>query len=393
MKKRESIYTDVVHAGEEPEAHFGALSAPVYHAAVFAAPDAAQGAAIHDGERPGYCYSRLGNPTQAALEAAMCRLEGGDAAFAFASGMAAISSTLFSLLKPGDHIVAPESLYASTYLLLDQMLAPLGVAVTYVDALDPSCYAAALRPETKVFYLESPANPTLNLIDLSAVAKIAREHQVTTVMDNTFATPFNQRPLELGIDAVVHSATKYLGGHADLIAGVLVGSEALARRVRWHTNKILGAVIAPQTAWLVLRGIKTLALRMERHNANALAVAQFLAEHPKVKAVHYPGLPSHPQHALAKRQMRGFGGMIAFDVESVEAGRRLVNNLKLCSLCVSLGDVATLIQHSASMTHASVPRERRLQVGVTDGLIRLSVGIEDAQDIIADLDQGLEHLS
>ncbi len=384
------IYTTAVHAGEDPEAHLGALSVPVYHASVFAFPDAEQGAAIHEGEQAGYFYGRIGNPTQAALEAALCELEGGAAALAFASGMAAVSTTLFTLLNAGDHIIAPESLYATTNALLTQMLVPLGIKVTYVDATNPQSYVDALRPETKVLYLESPANPTMKLVDIEAVVAVARKYNLTTVMDNTFATPYNQRPLTHGVNVVVHSATKYLGGHGDLTAGVMIGSEEVVRRARWHTNKILGGVIAPQTAWLVQRGIKTLALRMERHNENALAVAEFLAGHPKVRAVHYPGLPAHPQHELACRQMRAFGGMLAFDVGGVEEGRRLVNNVKLCALAVSLGDVATLIQHSASMTHASVPRERRLAVGISDGLLRLSVGIERAEDIITDLDRALD---
>ena len=279
-----------------------------------------------------------------------------------------------------------------TNALLDQLLTPLGVTVTYVDAADAASYASALQPKTKVLYLESPANPTLKLTDIAAVVSIARSHGMTTVMDNTFATPYNQRPLEHGVDVVVHSATKYLGGHGDLTAGLIVGKAEIIRRARWHTNKMLGGVIAPETAWLVIRGIKTLALRMERHNANAKEIAEFLESHPKVHAVHYPGLSSHPQHALASRQMSGFGGMLAFDVGGVEEGRRLVNRVKLCTLAVSLGDVATIIQHSASMTHASVPRERRLRVGITDGLLRLSVGIEQAADIRRDLEQALSEV-
>jgi methionine-gamma-lyase len=306
--------------------------------------------------------------------------------------MAAISTTLFSLLKTGDHIVAPESLYATTNALLVQMLEPFGVSVTYVDAAEPLNYRRAIHSETRVLYLESPANPTLKLVDIKALVEIAKKKNLVTVMDNTFATPFNQRPLDFGVDGVIHSATKYLGGHGDLMAGALIASNEIVEKARWHTNKILGGVIAPHTAWLVLRGIKTLALRMERHNENGLKVAEFLAAHPKVRAVHYPGLPEHPQHELAKKQMNGFGGMIAFDVGGVEEGRRLVNNVKLCALAVSLGDVATLIQHSALMTHASVPRERRLAVGITDGLLRLSVGIERAEDLIADLNAALSYV-
>lgn len=385
----DQLYTTVVHAGEDRQAHFGALSVPIYTASVFAFPDAEQGAAIHEGEQSGYFYGRVGNPTQTALEAVMCELEGGEAALALASGMAAVTTTLLTLLRPGDHLVVPEALYATTNRLLEHVLQPFGIAVTYIDATNPANYAEAVRPETKLLYLESPANPTMKLVDISAVVAIAKERGLTTVMDNTFASPFNQRPLLYGVDVVVHSATKYLGGHSDLTAGVLIGSEGFVQRARWQTNDILGAVIAPQAAWLVLRGIKTLALRMERHNANALAVATFLTKHPKVQAVHYPGLLSHPHHELARRQMCGFGGMLAFDVGGVEEGRRLVNGLRLCTLAVSLGDVATLIQHSASMTHASISRERRLAVGITDGLLRLSVGIERVEDIINDLDDAL----
>ncbi len=384
------IYTKVVHAGEDPVNNQGSLSTPVYNSALFTFPNAEQGAAIHEGDAPGYFYGRLGNPTQAALEKALCDLEGGPAALSFASGMAAISTILFTLLNTGDHIIAPQSLYANTNVFLDKMLKPRGIDVTYVDAVNPANYAVAIKKETRVLFLESPANPTMKLTDIPAVVKIARDNNITTVIDNTFATPYNQRPLGLGVDIVVHSATKYLGGHGDLLAGAIIGPEEIVHRTRWSTNKILGGIISPQTAWLLLRGIKTLALRMERHNKNALAVAKFLEGHPKVKEVFYPGLLSHQQYDLAKRQMSGFSGMIAFDVGGIEQGRSLVNNLKLCSLAVSLGDVATLIQHSATMTHASVSPERRRAIGIADGLIRLSVGVERAQDIIEDLDRGLD---
>ena len=387
-----AIFTTAVHAGENPKAYGGALSVPIYQTAVFAFPNTEEGSAIHEGKMPGYFYGRMGNPTQAALEGAMCELEKGEAALAFSSGMAAISTTLLTLLKPGDHIVVPESLYATTDALLTEMLVPFGIDVARVDATDPTRFAEAIRPQTRVFYLESPANPTMKLMDVPSIVAIARSHKITTVMDNTFATPFNQRPLLHGVDIVVHSATKYLSGHGDLIGGLMVGSQEIVHRAHWHTNKILGGVIAPQTAWLVLRGLKTLALRMQRHNDNALLIAKFLQDHPKVQAVHYPGLPSHPQHDLARRQMQGFGGMLAFDVGGVQEGARLVNSLKLCSLAVSLGDVATLVQHSASMTHASIPREQRLTVGITDGLLRLSAGIERAEDIIADLEAALRNV-
>lgn len=385
----DTVYTTVVHAGEHPQNHLGALSTPVYHSAVYIFPDAEQGAAIHEGNVPGFYYGRTHNPTQSALEDAMCKLEGAEAALAVSSGMAAVTTALLSVLKAGDHVIAPSAMYASTTVFLDQILEPFGVAVTFVDASNLKQIAKAVRPNTRVIYLETPANPTLTLVDIAGVVAIARKYDIITILDNTFATPFNQRPIDLGIDLVVHSATKYLGGHSDLIAGVVVGRADRIHHARYKVNKVFGGVISPETAWLVLRGIKTLALRMERHNANGMAVAQFLAEHPKVQHVYYPGLRSHPQHQLARRQMRGFGGMIAFDLGNVDKGQRFVNALQLCSLAVSLGDVATLIQHSASMTHAGMPRDQRLEAGISDGLLRLSVGIERAEDIIADLDQAL----
>ena len=389
---KKSMFTQAVHAGDDHSAHYGALSVPIYPASVFAFADADEASAIHNEEKPGYYYGRLGNPTQTALEAAMAELENGEAALALASGMAAISGVILSLVKSGDHIVAPASGYPTTQNLL-RHIERFGIETTFVDGSDVEAYGAAVRPNTRLFWIESPSNPLLFVTDIAAVAAIAKENGVITVADNTFATPFNQRPLEFGADAVVHSATKYLGGHSDLSAGVIVGSGKIIDTVKKAANKFYGGNIAPQVAWLVLRGIKTLALRMERHNANAFAVANMLSQHSKVKAVFYPGLASHPGHEIAAKQMSpGFGGMIAFDVGTVEAGKTLCNNVKLCTLATSLGGVETILQHSASMTHAAVPREERERAGVTDGLIRLSVGIEDATDLKADLDQALGKL-
>ncbi len=388
MKNSKSFHSLAVHAGGNLSKHQGAISTPIFNASTFAFPDAEKGSAIHEGEIPGYFYSRINNPTQEVLESAMAELESGEAAIAFSSGMAAISGALLTYLKPGDHLVAPESIYASTSGLLEY-LTSLGMEVTLVDATNSENYKQAIQDNTKVFYLESPANPTLKLCDIRGVSSIANKARINTLLDNTFATPYNQTPIEFGVDAVVHSMTKYIGGHADILGGVLIGSKGLVEKCRWSINKLFGGVPSPLTCWLALRGIKTLALRMEKHNSNALAIAEFLESHPKVKKVHYPGLTSHPQHELAKKQMRGFGGMIAFEVGGVREGRQLVNNVKLCTLAVSLGDVSTLIQHSASMTHASVPKELRTRAGITDGLIRLSVGIEDADDIIEDLDRAL----
>lgn len=388
----DSIFTTSVHAGEDLTQHFGAVSTPMYSSSIFAFTDADSGAAIHNYEQPGYFYSRLANPTTDALERTLCELENGESALAFASGMAAISAAILTLIQSGDHVVAPKSIYVNTGQLLEELQRKYGVDVTFVDAANAENYAEAVRPNTKILYLETPANPTLTVTDIAAVVEIARKNEIKTVIDNTFATPFNQQPLTLGVDVVAHSATKYLGGHSDLTAGALIGKKEIIEKIRKQAALLLGGNIAPQVAWLVLRGIKTLALRMERHNSNAFATANMLSENSKVEAVYYPGLPSHPQYEIAKRQMRGFGGMIAFDVGSFKAGKSLMNNLQLCTLATSLGGVETIIQHSASMTNAKTPREQRLKAGITDGLIRLSVGIERAEDIMADLENALKKI-
>ena len=389
---KKSFDTLAVHAGEDTEAHFGSVSVPIYNASVFAFSDADSASAIHNHEKEGWFYGRLGNPTQDALERAMCELECGESALAFASGMAAVTASLLTVLKSGDHVVAPQSHYSTTGSFLEYLSESFNILTTYVDQTRAENYRNAIQENTKIFYLETPSNPTLKISDLAEIAKIGQENGITTICDNTFATPFNQLPLTLGIDAVLHSATKYLGGHSDLTAGIIVGKKEFIEKARLKTTKLFGGNIAPQTAWLVLRGIKTLALRMERHNENAQKIAGFLAEHPKVLQTNYPGLASHQNHETAKKQMRGFGGMISFDVGSVKAGKSLLNNVKLCTLATSLGSVETIIQHSASMTHSGVLREQRLKAGITDGLIRLSVGIENADDLIADLDQALQHI-
>ncbi|MEQ1642899.1 MAG: PLP-dependent aspartate aminotransferase family protein [Pyrinomonadaceae bacterium] len=390
MSKR-SLFTKSVHAGDEHSSHFGALSVPIYPASTFAFSDADEGAAIHNEEKDGYYYGRLGNPTQRALEAAVSELENGEQALALASGMAALSAAVFTLVKVGEHIVAPQSMYSTAINFFHHIGDRFGIETTFVDATDAENYRAAIQPNTRIFWIETPTNPLVLITDIESVVRIAREHSIKTVADNTFATPFNQRPLELGVDAVIHSATKYLGGHSDLTAGVLVGSGEVVEAARQGANKFYGGNIAPQVAWLVIRGIKTLALRMERHNSNAFAIANMLGDHPKVEAVFYPGLESHQNHEIAKRQMPGgFGGMIGFDLGTVERGKAFANAIKLCTLATSLGGVETILQHSASMTHATIPREDRLKAGITDGLIRLSVGIEDVNDLIEDLNQALD---
>ncbi len=307
--------------------------------------------------------------------------------------MAAVSAAVLTLVKTGEHIVAPQSMYATTTNFLHHVKEHFGIETTFVDATDAENYRRALRRNTRLFWIETPTNPLVLITDIEAVAAIARDNGIATVADNTFATPYNQRPLELGVDVVVHSATKYLGGHSDLTAGVITGGRDIIEAARHGANKFYGGNIAPQVAWLVLRGIKTLALRMERHNSNAMMIANMLGDHPKVETVFYPGIESHPNHEIAKRQMPGgYGGMIGFDLGSVEAGKRFANSVRLCTLATSLGGVETILQHSASMTHAPIPREDRLKAGITDGLIRLSVGVEDAGDLIADLTQALDQI-
>jgi methionine-gamma-lyase len=386
-----SLNTLAVHAGDDLAAHFGAMSVPIYPASVYAFPDADEGAAIHNEEKEGYYYGRLGNPTQRALEAAMTELENGEQALALASGMAAVSAAVLTVLKTGDHLVAPQSMYSTATNLFHHIKERFGIETTFVDATDAENYRQAVRPNTRLFWIETPTNPLVLISDIEAIAGIARERGVKTVADNTFATPFNQRPLDLGVDAVIHSATKYLGGHSDLTAGVLVGSSEIVEAARHGANKFYGGNIAPQVAWLVLRGIKTLALRMERHNANAFAIANMIGDHPAVKAVYYPGLDSHQNHEIAKRQMLGgYGGMIGLDLGTVEAGKAFANAVRLCTLATSLGGVETILQHSASMTHATLSAEQRAKAGISDGLIRLSVGVEDVDDLIDDLMQALD---
>ncbi len=393
MNDNHNIYTHAVHAGEDRSEHYGAMSVPVYSASIFAFEDADEGAAIHNEEKPGYYYGRLGNPTQQALESALCDLEGAEDCIALASGMAAVSAAMFTLVRSGDHIVAPMLGYSTTMNLLHHIEEKFGIETTFVDAAHAEEYRQAIKPNTKLFWIETPSNPLVRITDIAAVVAIAKEHGIATVADNTFATPFNQRPLDLGVDAVIHSATKYLGGHSDLTAGLLAGKREVVDGARHGASKFFGGNIAPQVAWLVLRGIKTLALRMERHNSNAVAIAEFLASHPKVEKVYYPGLASHQNHEIAARQMTGgYGGMIALDVGSVEAGKTFANNVRLCTLATSLGGVETILQHSASMTHAAISREERLKGGITDGLIRLSVGIEHVDDLIADLDHALNQI-
>jgi cystathionine beta-lyase/cystathionine gamma-synthase len=387
-----SFNTLAVHAGVDASEHFGAVSTPIYPASIFAFEDADEGAAIHNELKPGYYYGRLGNPTTEALERTIAELENGVAALAFASGMAAISASILTFVKPGDEIVAPRSMYATTTKLFAFFEERFDITTTFVDALNAENYAAAATSNTKIFWIETPSNPVVQITDISAVTAAAKAAGILTIADNTFATPYNQRPIELGVDIVAHSATKYLGGHSDLTAGLLISNKERITAIRDTAVRLFGGNIAPQVAWLVMRGIKTLALRMESHNQNASELAAFLATHPKVRAVHYPGLPDHPNHEIAERQMRGFGGMIGLDVGTVEAGKAFVNSLKLATLATSLGGVETIVQHSASMTHAAIPAEVRQAAGISDGLIRVSVGIEDIADLKTDFESALSKI-
>jgi cystathionine gamma-lyase len=376
--------TRVIHGGQHPDPQTGAVMPPIYATSTYVQSS--------PGVHKGYDYSRTRNPTRDALQAAIANLEGGTAGFAFASGMAT-TSTVLELLDSGSHIIAMHDLYGGSYRLFENVRKrSAGHDVSFVDLTDPAALEAAIRPNTRLVWVETPTNPLLKIVDLSAVAGVARKHGLISVCDNTFATPFAQRPLAHGIDIVVHSATKYLNGHSDSIGGVaVVGSNTgLKDRLAYLQNAV-GAVSGPFDCFLILRGIKTLALRMERHCANALAIAQFLEKHPKVERVYYPGLESHPQHALAKRQMfGGYGGIVTAVLRgTIDDARRVLERCQLFSLAESLGGVESLIEHPALMTHASLPPAMRASLGISDGLIRLSVGVEDLNDLIAELRQVL----
>jgi methionine-gamma-lyase len=384
--------TRAIHHGYEPKTAHGSLTPPVYMTSTYAFETVEEGAALLRGEKPGYFYGRTRNPTQALLEARLAELEGGESALALASGMGAISATLWTLLSAGDEVVVDETLYGNTYALVTSGLARFGVNARIVDFTRPDAVQAALTPATKLVYFETPANPNMRVIDIAAVASLAHRAGARVVVDNTFCSPAIQRPLEHGADLVVHSMTKFLGGHGDLLAGALVGPRDVTNQVRMHGLRYLtGATIAPLTAFLVLRGLKTLELRMERHSASALVLARFLEGHPRVRSVAYPGLPGFPAHAVVSRQMSAGGGLLSFELDGgLEAGARFMNALRLVTRAVSLGDAETLVQHPASMTHAQYPPEERRAHGIADGLIRLSVGLENVADIQDDLEQALD---
>lgn len=380
-----------MHGGYEPVKHEDALTPPIFQTSTFVFPNAEAGEARFAGESEGYVYTRLGNPTVTVLEERMAQLEGAEAALAFGSGMAAVSAVLIGLVKSGDHIICSEGLYGCTFGLLTLLRDKFNVQFTLVDTSDVRNIEQALKPETKVLYIETPINPTIKLVDLKAVTNLAKANDLTTVVDNTFSSPYIQRPIEVGCDVVIHSATKYISGHGDVIAGIACGTKELMGEIRMHTLKDIGGVIGPFDAWLLIRGIKTLGIRMEKHSESALKVAQFLEQHKRVKKVYYPGLESFEQHELAQQQMRLPGGILSFDIEGgKKEAQAFLNALEMVQIAVSLGDAESLAQHPATMTHAIVPEEDRLKMGITDSLIRLSVGLEEAEDIMNDLQQALD---
>jgi cystathionine gamma-lyase/cystathionine beta-lyase/cystathionine gamma-lyase/homocysteine desulfhydrase len=376
--------TDAIHAGQPPDPTTGSVSVPVYQTSTY----------VQDGlgRHKGYEYARTKNPTRSALEENLAVLEGGCAAFAFASGMAATHMTMTTCLKAGDHVIVSDNTYGGTYRLFEKILTDFGLEFSYVNADEPACVEEAMRANTRMIFLETPTNPVMKLCDIQAIADLARPRGMHVVVDNTFMTPYFQRPLDLGADIVVHSTTKYLNGHSDSIGGaVIVADSDLATRFGFVQNAA-GAILSPFDSWLTLRGIKTLPVRMKEHDVNGRAVAAYLSEHPKVDRVFYPGLASHPQHELARRQMSGFGGMISFETGTLENARAILENLAVFALAESLGGVESLACHPATMTHASVPEAERRRLGITDGLVRLSVGIEDVADLVADLDGALGRL-
>ncbi len=388
-----STDTKCIHAGQAPDALFGAVAPPIYQTSTFAFESTEQGAARFAGKDSGYIYTRLGNPTIHMLEENVAALEEGAGALATASGMAAVSTLFFALLSSGDHVVCSQTVYGPSRLVLERDFARFGVRSAMVETSDTQAMRDAVTDKTRLIYIETPSNPTLAITDIAEAARIAHEAGALLAVDNTFCSPILQRPIRFGADVVVHSVTKFINGHADVVGGVLVfRSEELMKRVK-PVLGFLGGTMDPHQAWLVLRGVKTLGLRVRAAQENASACARFLAAHPAVASVAYPGLPGHPQADLIARQMAGPGSLISFELKGgIEAGKKLLGSLKLATLAVSLGGVETLIQHPASMTHAGMSRESRLQAGITDGLVRLAVGCEDKEDLLADFKEGLDAL-
>ncbi|MDR2686410.1 MAG: aminotransferase class I/II-fold pyridoxal phosphate-dependent enzyme [Oscillospiraceae bacterium] len=385
-----SIQTVAARVGTEVDRAYRSLGIPIYMSNNFMFEDVEQGARACRSPEEGDCYTRISNPTNNELGKAMARLEGGEAGLAFSTGMAAISTLALTLLKAGDHVLCDDTTYSGTAWLFRELLPKFGVEADFPDFADLGAVRAAMRPNTRLVIYETPCNPTMKVVDIAAVSEIAKGAGAVTMVDSTFATPFITRPIALGADIVMHSSTKYICGHGDAMGGVLVGPRALMEAIHGDGLKNLGGAASPFNSFLMLRGLKTLELRMERHCATAMAVAEYLEGHPGVARVYYPGLPSHPQFEAAKRQMKAFGGLLTFELKGgMEAGAALMNSVKLCALAVSLGEANTLVQHPASMTHWYVPKQAREACGITDGLVRLSTGLENVEELIADLEQGL----
>jgi len=393
MKMEWSIDTKIIREKQIPDPQTGAISQSIVPAVAYAFPDAETAATVVAGETEGVYYGRYGNPTLQTLERKIAALEGGEDALGVASGMAAISTALLAFLKHGDHVIVTKDVYGGTYSFLTSLAPRFGIEFDFVDCTDITSITNAIKPNTKAVYIETPSNPKLTILDIRAISKVCKSYELPVIVDNTFMSPFLQNPLELGADVVVHSATKYINGHGDVLAGFIVGNK---ENIHFMRKKLMGDLGQNLNAWesfLILRGMKTMGLRVEKHCSNAQKVAEFLESHPYIEKVYYPGLTSHPQHELAMKQMKGMGGIVSFEVKgSIAEGKKFINSLKLALISFSLGDPETLVQHPASMTHASIPKKERIKFGITDGLIRLSVGLEDANDIIRDLDQALSGL-
>lgn len=387
------VATQCIHGPNKANDPHGALSAPLYQTSTFAFENAAQGAARFAGEEPGFIYTRLGNPTTQELEEKVAQLESCEAAAATATGMGAVSASVLSFLSQGDHLIASSALYGCTFAFFAHMLARFGIEVTFVDMTNSTELHNAVKPNSKMIFAETPINPTMAVLDLALISDVAKQHDLVSVIDNTFLTPLLQKPKEFGIDVIVHSATKYLNGHGDVVAGLVCGSHEHISLIKMTVLKDIGATISPHDAWLINRGLKTLGIRMQRHCESAQVVAEFLEQHALVKKVYYPGLKSHQGYEFIGRQMKAAGGVIAFELKgTLKDGETFINNTELCTLAVSLGDAETLIQHPASMTHSPYTPEERAATGISDGLIRISIGLEDVNDIINDLKHAFSYL-
>jgi len=387
MKSR---HTSVIHAAQHPDPAYGGVTVPIYQSSTFAFKNARQGAARFAGEEEGYIYTRMGNPTIKALEDNIAYLENGYGALATSSGMSALSTLLFGLLEQNAHMISTASVYGASRVLVEKLVCKFGISSDYVDTSNIKNIESVIKTNTKLLLIETPANPTMIISDIEACAKLARSKGILLIVDNTFASPYLQNPLTLGADIVYHSVTKFINGHTDIVGGIIIPKNKDLYNILRSALSLLGGNMDPHQAWLVLRGVKSLALRVEKSQDNAMKLATYLENHPKIAWVNYPGLESHPQHALAKKQMRGFGALISFGLKGgLEAGRKFIDTVKLCTLAVSLGGIESLIQHPASMTHANVSRKDKLEAGITDDLIRLSVGCEGYEDLEADLEQAL----